>query len=62
VAFVVPSPGEGTPALAELRAFALKALAPAKAPREIVRVDAIPRTPGGKPLRHLLPPPGRDSR
>ena len=35
--------------------FALARLAAPKAPRELVLVEAIPRSAGGKPLRRLLP-------
>ncbi|HYH49263.1 MAG TPA: fatty acid--CoA ligase family protein [Acidimicrobiia bacterium] len=58
VAFVVPSGSTATPTLADLRAFAREQLPAAKLPRELVVVSAIPRTPGGKPVRRLLPPPG----
>jgi O-succinylbenzoic acid--CoA ligase len=57
VAFVVPAVAADPPALADLRAFAREELAPAKLPREVVVVPVIPRTPGGKPLRRLLPHP-----
>jgi O-succinylbenzoic acid--CoA ligase len=55
VAFVVPHPGMDVPDLATLRAHAAAELAAPKLPREVVTVAAIPRTPGGKPLRRLLP-------
>ncbi|HEV8625625.1 MAG TPA: fatty acid--CoA ligase family protein [Acidimicrobiia bacterium] len=54
VAFVVPAAAADPPALADLRAYAREHLTPAKLPREVVLVDAIPRTAGGKPLRRLL--------
>jgi O-succinylbenzoic acid--CoA ligase len=54
VAFVVPAAPSDPPALADLRAFAREHLSPAKLPREVVLVNAIPRTSGGKPLRRLL--------
>jgi O-succinylbenzoic acid--CoA ligase len=54
-AFVVPRDPAAPPTLAELRAFALERLAPAKAPRELVLVAALPRGPFGKLLRRLLP-------
>jgi O-succinylbenzoic acid--CoA ligase len=54
-AFVVPRDPAAPPTLAELRAFALERLAPAKAPRELVLVPALPRGPSGKLLRRLLP-------
>ncbi|HYT39861.1 MAG TPA: fatty acid--CoA ligase family protein, partial [Acidimicrobiia bacterium] len=59
VAYVVPAVPADPPDLAELRAFAREQLAPAKLPREIVVLAAIPRTGGGKPLRRLLPGVGR---
>ena len=55
VAYVVPHPGAGAPDLAALRAHAAAELAAPKLPREVIAVAAIPRTPGGKPLRRLLP-------
>jgi O-succinylbenzoic acid--CoA ligase len=57
-AFVVPRDPANPPTLAELRAFALERLAPAKAPRELVVVAALPRGPSGKLLRRLLGGPG----
>lgn len=54
VAHVVPRAGCAPPALAELRAFAADRLSAAKLPRQVVVTRAIPRTPGGKPLRRLL--------
>lgn len=55
VAYVVPDPGGGDPpTLQDLRAFARPHLAPPELPRQVVLVDEIPRTPGGKPLRRLL--------
>jgi o-succinylbenzoate---CoA ligase len=54
VAYVVPVTSAEPPALADLRAFAREHLSPAKLPREVVVVETIPRTPGGKPLRRLL--------
>jgi O-succinylbenzoic acid--CoA ligase len=67
-AFVVPRDPAHPPTLAELRAFAREHLAPAKAPRELVLVPELPRSPSGKLLRRLLPDgeshidagPGRD--
>jgi O-succinylbenzoic acid--CoA ligase len=67
-AFVVPRDPARPPTLAELRAFTRERLAAAKAPRELVLVPALPRTPSGKLLRRLLPDgeadidagPGRD--
>jgi o-succinylbenzoate---CoA ligase len=55
-AFVVPRDPTAPPTLAELRAFARERLAPAKAPRELVLVTALPRGRSGKLLRRLLPP------
>ena len=54
VAYVVPADRAAPPALADLRAFAADHLSAAKLPREVALVDAIPRTPGGKPLRRRL--------
>src|SRR5207244_214600 len=55
VAFVVPAEPAAPPALDELRTFARAELPAPKLPREVVLVAVIPRTPGGKPLRRLLP-------
>jgi len=60
-AFVVPRNPASPPTLAELRAFTRRRLAPAKAPRELVLVPALPRGPSGKLLRRLLPDVGADS-
>ena len=60
-AFVVPRNPASPPTLAELRAFTRRRLAPAKAPRELVLVPALPRGPSGKLLRRLLPDAGADS-
>jgi O-succinylbenzoic acid--CoA ligase len=57
VAWVVPADPADPPELAALRAFAAERLAPAKAPRALVLVDALPRNGGGKLLRRLLPDP-----
>jgi acyl-CoA synthetase (AMP-forming)/AMP-acid ligase II len=54
VAHVVPADPASPPSLAELRAFAAEALSPAKLPRQVVVIEAVPRTPGGKPLRRVL--------
>lgn len=54
VAYVVPADPAAPPTLADLRAFAADHLSLAKLPREVVVVAAIPRTPGGKPLRRML--------
>ncbi|MGE3835257.1 MAG: AMP-dependent synthetase, partial [Acidimicrobiia bacterium] len=54
VAWVVPADRSAPPALDALR-DAVKAVLPAySAPRELVLVDALPRTPLGKLRRHLL--------
>jgi o-succinylbenzoate---CoA ligase len=53
-AFVVPRDPASPPTLAELRAFVRERLAAAKAPRELVLVPALPRSPSGKLLRRLL--------
>ena len=57
VAFVVPAEPGSPPSLDDLRSFARDELPAAKLPREVVVLRAIPRTPGGKPLRRLLPAP-----
>jgi len=54
VAYVVPADPSAPPTVDALRAFGRDRLSAAKLPREVVVVDAIPRTPGGKPLRRLL--------
>lgn len=54
VAHIVPRNPSAPPGLADLRAFAGERLSAPKLPREVVLTDAIPRTPGGKPLRRLL--------
>ena len=53
VAFVVPH-GSARVTLEELRDFGRDRLTSAQLPRELVVVDDIPRTPGGKPLRRVL--------
>jgi O-succinylbenzoic acid--CoA ligase len=53
-AFVVPRDPARPPTLDELRAFTRRRLAAAKAPRELVLVPALPRSPSGKLLRRLL--------
>jgi acyl-CoA synthetase (AMP-forming)/AMP-acid ligase II len=53
-AYVVPRDPASPPTLAELRAFTRRRLAAAKAPRELVLVPALPRSPSGKLLRRLL--------
>jgi acyl-CoA synthetase (AMP-forming)/AMP-acid ligase II len=54
VAHVVATDPSAPPTLAELRAFAAGHLSSAKLPRQVVLVDSIPRTPGGKIRRRLL--------
>jgi len=54
VAFVVPVAADQPPTLDGLRAFAGEQLTRSQLPKEVVLVDAIPRTPGGKPLRRVL--------
>ena len=54
VAYVVASDAQRPPSLDALRDFARTELSAAKLPRELVIVDEIPRSPGGKPLRRLL--------
>jgi o-succinylbenzoate---CoA ligase len=54
VAHVVPEDPARPPTLAELRAFAAEHLSPAKLPRQVVLIDSVPRTPGGKIRRRLL--------
>lgn len=54
VAHVVPVDPSRPPGLPELRAFAADQLSPPKLPRQVVLVERIPRTPGGKIRRRLL--------
>lgn len=54
VAYVVPRDRAHPPTLDELRAFARDHLTAPKLPRELVLVDEIPRTSGGKILRREL--------
>jgi O-succinylbenzoic acid--CoA ligase len=54
VAFVVVRDGSVEPPLAALRDFAGARLSKPQLPREVVVVDAIPRTPGGKARRREL--------
>lgn len=54
VAHVVPADPAAPPSLAGLRAYAADRLSPAKLPREVVLIAAVPRSAGGKPLRRLL--------
>jgi O-succinylbenzoic acid--CoA ligase len=51
VAWVVLRPGAEAPALEEVRALVGSVVAPYAAPHELVIVDALPRTPGGKVRR-----------
>ena len=57
VAFVVPRAGEDAPSVDALRAFARARLRAAELPRQVVVVDAIPRSPSGKVHRRSLPTP-----
>jgi O-succinylbenzoic acid--CoA ligase len=57
VAFIVTRAGSPAPSLDELRAFARDRLRAAELPRQVVVVDAIPRTAGGKARRGQLPAP-----
>lgn len=54
VAFVVPARGDAPPSLAEVREFGRGRLVPAELPREVVIVEAIPRTGSGKARRRDL--------
>jgi acyl-CoA synthetase (AMP-forming)/AMP-acid ligase II len=54
VAFVVPDDDATPPTLDVLRDHAGDRLTRAQLPKEIVIVDAIPRSPGGKVLRRAL--------
>ncbi|HEV8651331.1 MAG TPA: AMP-binding protein [Actinomycetes bacterium] len=54
VAFVVPADPDRPPTLDDLRGFALDRVAAAKAPRQLVLVERVPRTSSGKVLRRLL--------
>jgi acyl-CoA synthetase (AMP-forming)/AMP-acid ligase II len=56
VAYVVPADPASPPSVADLRAFAGERLPAAKLPRQVVMVDRVPRTPGGKVVRRLLRP------
>jgi acyl-coenzyme A synthetase/AMP-(fatty) acid ligase len=51
VAWVVLRPGAEAPALEQVRALVAAEVAPYAAPRELVVVDTLPRTPGGKVRR-----------
>jgi o-succinylbenzoate---CoA ligase len=54
VAWVVPSPTGPSPLLEELRQFVGNELAPWAAPKEVVLVSSLPRTPSGKVRRSDL--------
>jgi O-succinylbenzoic acid--CoA ligase len=56
VAFVVPTDHGAPPGLDQLRAWVKESLPVYCAPREVVLVDAVPRTALGKPRRDRLPP------
>jgi O-succinylbenzoic acid--CoA ligase len=55
VAFVVPADPGQPPSLDDLRAFVSDRLTGPKAPREVVLVETIPRSPAGKLARRHLP-------
>jgi O-succinylbenzoic acid--CoA ligase len=55
VAFVVPATGAPVPALDGLRAAVKETLPAYCAPKELVLVEALPRTALGKIQKHLLP-------
>jgi len=57
VAFVVPADPARPPTLGDVRQHVLEHLAAAKAPRQLVLVERVPRTPSGKVLRRLLSAP-----
>jgi O-succinylbenzoic acid--CoA ligase len=57
VAWVVPRDATNPPRLADLRALVAEELAAFMAPKELVLVDALPRTALGKVQRHALAPP-----
>ena len=57
IAYVVPREPRRPPSLDELRAFAYERLSAAQLPREVVVIDEVPRTPGGKTLRRLIDGP-----
>ena len=66
VAYVVPADPSAPPNLDELRDFARDRLSPAKLPREVVVVEAVPRTDGGQaaapPAQGHIRPFGPDRR
>jgi acyl-coenzyme A synthetase/AMP-(fatty) acid ligase len=61
VAWVVPTDPSNPPALADLRSVVAETLPVFCAPKQLVLVQALPRTALGKVQRHLLagsqPPP-----
>jgi o-succinylbenzoate---CoA ligase len=57
VAFVVPRAGGTVPTVEELRSFGRDRLRAPELPRQVVAVDAIPRSSGGKAQRRRLPAP-----
>ncbi len=61
VAYVVPRDLRAVPELAGVRSFAREQLPAAHLPREVVLVESIPRTAGGKILRRELRPPRTES-
>jgi len=57
VAFIVVAPPHPEPSLADLRDFARTQLRAPDLPRQVVPIEEIPRTPGGKAQRrHLIVP------
>lgn len=54
VAWIVPADPSSPPSVEGIRDWAGERLAASKLPREVVVVEAIPRTPGGKVVRRLL--------
>ena len=61
-AWVVPRNATNPPTLASLRALVAEELAAFMAPKELVVVDALPRTALGKVQRHALTPPSARER
>lgn len=58
VAFVVPRADGPVPTVEALRSFARERLRAPELPRQVVAVEVIPRTSGGKAQRRRLPSPG----
>jgi o-succinylbenzoate---CoA ligase len=54
VAFVVPRSLDDPPSLEDIRNWTFERIAPFKAPRELVLIAELPRTPGGKLRRSAL--------